>query len=329
MNLTFYENSIRILAYDEKRLKSEWLKADFQYSGGRKGVGSRVTETATAKPELGTYGKKYAIIIGISDYGNLPKMSKSKGALIDLKYTHNDAKAFKQFLETEQLSGGYWDIKYFVNKHATFNNVDKALTGILTRANQRDLIFIFFSGHGRSHPQREKDVYLLTHDFEVNNYRSGFAYRDLLSLIADSKAGHIIAFIDACRSGTIGFGKGNSKGSFNQDVFGERLNQIPENKVVFSSGRGTQLSWEDPELELSVFTHFLLKGLCGAAEEHKHPQFVDLGELASYVQDKVYNHTKNAEQMDIQIPCIWEASGVTHEDFPVAIRQQTKQKTRK
>ena len=82
-----------------------------------------------------------AVVIGISDYQNLPETSTTKGALIDLKYTHNDARVFKQFLETEELSGGQWDIQSFVNDQATTHAVDNALTGILTRANQRDLIF--------------------------------------------------------------------------------------------------------------------------------------------------------------------------------------------
>ena len=291
-------------------------------NNGRKGPVVDVTNRYEEDPEkLGGYLKKSAIIIGISDYKNLPATSQKPGDLVDLKYAHQDANAFRNFIRTSELSGGDWDIRYFVNEEATEKNIDNAITGILSNALSQDLIYIFFSGHGRGHPLREKDVYLLTWDFEPDYYRSGYSYKDLLDLIADSKAKHIIAFIDACRSGTIGFGgKGKSKGNFDQDAFGEALKLIPENRVVFSSGRGTQLSYEDPDLQRSVFTYYLLKGLNGEAEEYQNSQFVDLGELAAYVQNKVYEHTKNSDQMSPQIPRLWEASGVTYDDFPVAVR---------
>ena len=263
LTLSEYDNSVRVLAYDINRLRSDWLRADFQFSDGRKGPDSNVERTKTS--ELGKYGKKYAIVIGIADYENLPSSSHHTGTLIDLKYTDNDANAFKAFLEQEELSGGEWEIKLLVEEKATTENIDNALTTVLTQANKQDLIYVFFSGHGRSHPLKQEDVYLLTHDFEPKNNRSGFAYRDLLNLITDSEAEHIIAFIDACRSGTIGFAKGGTQqGPFDQDILGERLEVIPENKVVFSSGSGTQLSWEDPDLKLSVFTNYLIQGLRGS-----------------------------------------------------------------
>jgi hypothetical protein len=321
LTLAEFENSVTMQAFDQKSLKSNWLKLDFQYRDGRKGPIFYESEDDESPKKLGRYLKKHAIIIGISDYKNLKATSEKPGDLVDLKYTHLDARAFRKFIRTSELSGGNWNIRYFENKEATEKNIDNALTGILSNAFPQDLIYIFFSGHGRAHPQRAKDVYLLTWDFEPDYYRSGYSYKDLLDLIEDSNAKHIIAFIDACRSGTIGFGgKGKSEGNFDQDAFGERLYQIPENRVVFSSGRGTQLSWEDTKKEHGIFTYYLLKGLKGEAEENQNSQFVDLGELAAYVQKKVYEHTKNSDQMAPQSPSLWEAGGVTNDDFPVAIR---------
>ncbi len=287
---------------------------------GRKGIGNGVTEYEELQKRLGGYFKKSAVIIGISDYKNLQEISQNRYEMVDLKYAHRDAQAFRDFLLTPELSGGNWDIHYFENEEATEKDIDNALTRTLTDASSQDLIYVFFSGHGRKHQLREKDVYLLTWDFEPEYYRSGLSYKDLLDLIADSDAKHIIAFIDACRSGTIGFGKGENQGNFDQNAFGERINQIPESKVVFSSGRGTQRSWEDVNLQYSVFTYYLLNGLKGEADEIQNSQFVDLGELADYVQKKVLEHTKKSDEMGLQRPRLWEASGVTNEDFPLAIR---------
>jgi len=317
------ENTFLVRVRDEKDLKSDWVEGNFEYTLGAKGT-KNIKESASTTTTLGNYGKKYAIIIGISDYLNLPKTSKKEGDLVDLKYAANDALAFKRFLENANLSGGQWEIHFFIDDSATTTKVDAALTDILTRANARDLIFIFFSGHGRSHPAREKDVYLLTHDFRLGDYRSGYSYSLLRDLISDTRAEHVLAFIDACRSGTIGF---SSKGDqtqvpLSQKILGERLAQTPANRVIFTSGRGIQLSWEDETFKKSVFTHFLIKGLEGAAPEHKNPQFIDLGELADYVTKQVSEYTKTHPKMVSQIPMLWEKSGVTYEDFPMAIRKK-------
>jgi uncharacterized caspase-like protein len=193
---------------------------------------------------------------------------------------------------------------------------------VFSRATYNDLVFIFFSGHGRSHPLRKNDVYLLTWDFEPEKPRSGYAYRDLWNYIVDSNAKHVIAFIDACRSGTIGLTKGQVEGAFDQEAFGERLKQVPDTKIVFSSGESTQLSWEDLDKKLSVFTYYLLEGLEGKAEDINNPQFVDLGELARFVETKVLEHTMKAGNMAIQKPRLWAPSGIINYDFPVAIRKK-------
>lgn len=321
LQLTTYDNSLRVLAYDEKRLKSDWQRIDFQYESGQKG-GRNVRETVERKPQLGEYGKKYAIVIGISDYKNLQKTAANENELVDLQFAHKDAQDFTAFLQDSTRSGGGWEIHRFINAEATAPQIDETLTRILTLANSRDLIFIFFSGHARSHPLRPGDVYLLTHEFEPAVSRSGYDYSLLIKLIAETNAEHVIAFIDACRSGTIGFGKGDKQPVVDAEAFGKRLEQIRENQVIFSSASGAQLSREDPNLQQSVFTHFLIKGLRGAAADEKFPEFIDLGELYKYVRENVSAHVQRQFKA-AQLPILWEKSGAPDENFPVAIRPNT------
>ena len=58
LNLNTFENRLRAIATDKNRLKSDWLRAEFRFSGGQKEPGSKVTKTITSKsPEqvnLGT-----------------------------------------------------------------------------------------------------------------------------------------------------------------------------------------------------------------------------------------------------------------------------------
>lgn len=289
-----------------------------------KGVDGVVQERHEEVPQLGQYGRKYAIIIGVSNYLYLEAKPTQETGLTDLKYAHKDAVAFKAFFEKPAHGGRDWQFLDLVNSEATMNNVDEALTKTLTEARPNDLIFIFFSGHGRSHPRRPKDVYLLTHDFRPGQYRDGFLYATLRELIVDSKARHIIAFIDACRSGVIGFKGEGYEGRFDQNLLRSRLEDIDDNKVIFTSGRDKQQSWEDDDLQQGLFTHYLLKGLGGAAPERANPQFVDLGELMVYVREKVFEHSKNHREMAIQHPKIFASDGISLEEFPVALRPEKK-----
>ena len=321
VKLTEYDNSLRILAYDANRLKSDWLRIDFQYDKGKKGPGSRVRETTDRRPQLEKYGKKYAIVIGVSDYKHLKKTAANENDLVDLQYAHKDAQAFIAYLQDSTRSGGGWEIYDFINAKATKREMDNTLTRILTLANRRDLIFIFFSGHARSHPL-SGHVYMLTHDFEPGDPRSGYPYRLLIELIAGTKAEHIIAFIDACRSGTIGFGgRGNKKPRVDANAFGQRIEQIRENRVIFSSASGGQLSYEHEVIEHGIFTHFLLQGLQGAAPDEKFPEFVDLGELYKYVRENVQKYAQKHLNAS-QLPILWEKRGAPDENFPIAIRRK-------
>lgn len=203
-------NVLYAYAHDGQGLSTE-IEAHIEFVSETPTKGPLTTTTVITgkRPQLSTYSKKHAVVIGISDYKHLPPTSKVIGSLVDLKYADKDALAFENFLRNESLSGRGWQIHSFSNGQATKSAIEDALTQVLTFANQRDLIFIFFSGHGRSHPLRPQDVFLLTYDFDPDDKRSGLEYSFLRRLIADSKAEHIIAFIDACRSGIIGFAKGN------------------------------------------------------------------------------------------------------------------------
>jgi hypothetical protein len=76
-------------------------------------------------------------------------------SLTDLKYAHRDAKAFRDFLQSN-LSGGQWELTTLVDDEATLHQVDKSLTKTLTQANKRDLVIIFTSGRG-TQPSWEDD----------------------------------------------------------------------------------------------------------------------------------------------------------------------------
>ncbi len=287
-----------------------------------KGVttGSKFGPQSSASQSTIPWGKKYAIVIAVADYDDLLAYNSTSGSgrLHDLRYSEEDGKAFVRFLKDKERSGGAWEIYQHIGPDATTQSVKRTIDSILARATENDLIFIFFSGHARRGPEDASEVYLLTYDFNYDNEYSGIEYNWLKRKIENSEAKHLIAFIDACRSGTVGFAKGSRNPD--HDILGD-LRNLPPTKLIFTSGRGSQRAWEDQNLGMSVFTHYLLEGMKGKAEDSDHDGFVDLGELERYVRESVENHTANNQKMTRQSPRLWERSGLLPENFPVSIRK--------
>ncbi|MDO5970072.1 caspase family protein [Flavivirga aquimarina] len=266
------------------------------------------------------YGKKYAIVIGIADYKDLLSKSieKSKIKLTDLQYAEKDASEFIDFLNNTEKSGGNWIIKKFIGNSAKKSDILKSIDYILTGTKPNDLVYIFFSGHARNTPYDLSEVYLLPYDFEYDDDYSGISYDWLRKKIESSNSEHVIAFIDACRSGVIGYAKGGDNRP-NYQYMGKLNTTIP-NKIIFTAGRGSQQAFEDSKLQNSVFTYFLLKGLYGEATDKDKDGFIDISELRDYVEEKVRKYTSNKTNMNVQIPMLWERKGFIADDFPVSIK---------
>jgi hypothetical protein len=83
-------------------------------------------------------GKKYAIVIGISDY---------PGTANDLKYADDDAKSMKDALINPYRYPSN-NIHLLTDMDATFNNILAAINDVKHKATSNDEVFFFFSGHG-------------------------------------------------------------------------------------------------------------------------------------------------------------------------------------
>lgn len=259
--------------------------------------------------------KKYAILIGVSDYAELDRRARG-GELSDLKYADRDALAFKQFLEAQKRrDGDDWTIECLTNREATGANVDRLLSAILNQAGENDLIYIFFSGHARRHPSTG-ELYLLPYNFRPEEYRDGLDYRDLNNLIKRSRARYIITFIDACFSGS----PGSAKGKNEQLLTAVNSLKLPDNKVVIASSRGEESSYEDERLKQGVFTHYLLKGLQGKAKELNGNNYVELEELLQYLKEKIPAHTMKFFSSP-QTPYEFSVDKSIKYNFPLAVRE--------
>ncbi|MFH0990279.1 MAG: caspase family protein [bacterium] len=237
--------------------------------------------------------QKWAVIVGVSEYQNR--------GIPSLKYADRDAQAFAEFLQKPE-GGGYEPshMRILLNKDATVSNLKEALLDFLTQAIDKDLVMIYFAGHGAPDPARPQNLYLLTHDSDPA--RLGLTafpmwqIEDVLKRYISAR--RIVVFSDACHSGGISADfasrgldvtKTNLINQFMAD-----LSRTKEGTIVFTASAAGEVSQEFSEFSHGAFTYYLLEGMKGAAD-FNNDYTVTINELMQYVEDQVKRKTKGAQ----------------------------------
>lgn len=207
----------------------------------------------------------YAVIVGISDYQLLDYMTG------DLRYADQDARQFSQFLMSQ--AGGNvpnQNIRLLTNKQAGKSAIGRALT-LFQQARPKDRVILFFSGHGLQGAFVPADV-------RPGQPRSLLTYTEVRAYFKASQAGTKLCIADACMSG----------GMRNRQQVPSNTGSLTSNSQValLMSSRATQSSIESGQLTGGVFTHYMLKGLKGAADTNQN-RIVTIRELYRYVAPRV------------------------------------------
>ncbi|MEZ5426365.1 MAG: caspase family protein [Pyrinomonadaceae bacterium] len=243
-------------------------------------------------------GRKYAVVVGISDY------FFTDAGLKNLSYADDDARAVADFLKTPQ--GGRFsssDIKLLLNKDATLGSVRGALEETFRKARAEDLIFIFIAGHGAPDPLATQNIYFLLSDTKVVDMgRTGFLMSDLKQMLdTEVAAERVIVMIDTCHSAGVNQ-KTKSLVSGRDLVQESDENNISNfylTKQLFSeTGRAiltssdiNEVSQESPKWgNHGVFTWALLNGLGGKAD-YNRDKLITMGELFQYTRSAVQKET--------------------------------------
>ena len=236
---------------------------------------------------------RWAVVIGIRDY------AYDGGFFKDLKYADNDANAFAEFLGSSRSpGGGQTHILKLTNHEATAEEMRYALFEYLGQAEENDLVIIFFSGHGARDPGTGND-FLLCYDTNPERLPStAFPMWDISTALRRYiKAQHIIVLADACHSGSISSPPGGKDLAYNPShhalhtiAFGQ------PGRLFFTASEADEISVESEDYSggRGVFTHFLLTGLKGAADENDD-RTITVGELIDYVQDEVEEATNGSQ----------------------------------
>jgi len=244
------------------------------------------------KPQRSASGQpqQWAVVIGISEYSN--------PLIKNLSYADRDARDFAEFLKTP-AGGGFEPerMKILLNKDATLQNVKQALYNFLRQTIDKDLVIIYFAGHGAPEPANPNNNYLLTYDSDPNSLETtAFPMWDVntaLTRYIPSK--RVIVFSDACHSGGISSDlatRGVSLSGTNLiNQYLSDLSKSKEGTIVFTASQAGEVSQELDKFGHGVFTYYLLQGMKGDADIN-NDYTVTIGELMDYVEANVMRQTK-------------------------------------
>ena len=239
-------------------------------------------------------GEHWAFLVGIDDYASLP----------DLRYCANDMFGLREALVAK---AGYSEERVeLITDSDKVNSPYPSVSTILTRlesflANpeigESDTVLVAFAGHGMAHQGKS---YLMAADSsKATKHLDRFAIP--VSAVHDAlvacEARKRILILDACHSA----GRSASRSGSdelrvqNEDILGA------EGIVQLLSCDVDQLSYEDPELEHGVFSHYVIEGLLGRADleaEGNRDEVVTASELSAFVGKHVEAHVRRAFQTD-------------------------------
>ncbi len=234
--------------------------------------------------------KIWAVVVGAASYTHMPP----------LRYTDDDAYQVFAFLKSPE-GGALPDeqVNVLIDENATKGNILNSLRSIFLRADENDVLLFYFSGHGL------KGAFLPVDYDGLDNQLFHEEIKDILRL---SRAKHKLILADACHSGSLLSLKGPLQTILKK--YYRAFEDVSGGTALLMSSKGEEYSLEDGGLRSGIFSHFLIRGLKGAADSDEN-KIVTIQELYDYVFSNVKEYTGN-----VQTPTL---TGTFNQNMPVSI----------
>lgn len=275
-----------------------WLPSPahpISYVPGGKGKDKPAATTAlNDQTDAALVNTLYALVVGTSDY---------KGTTLDLKFPDKDATAYRDMLQLSGtgLFGARMQIKLLTTAKGSTRPTKAAIRAALmefaAKAEPKDVLVVYFSGHGTTWPENSpsSQFYYLSADnesFDLNlpaNRQAAIAQDSLQAWIRGVKARKRILILDACNSGEVV--KQLDEGSKGSTLSSDQRRALERMKdrggfFVLASSSADKLSYEDPRFGHGLLTYSLLNNMPKIAALDKN-NFIDVGKLFQEVREDV------------------------------------------
>lgn len=230
----------------------------------------------------------YALVVGIANYEN---------DRLNLNYSNRDAEVFAEYLRS--AAGGSVpqdNIRLLLDADASTGAIYNALKWLKKKTelariqdeNARNLVYIYFSGHGDVETGTRANLgFLLAYNTPPNNYLNNAVriedLNDYAHTLSVDLGATVILITDACHSGKLA--GSDYRGSY---LVGKALSAAKDREVRIASCNPEELSMEDQRWGggRGVFSWYLVNGLKGLADRNGDYQ-VTLAEIQHYVDSSL------------------------------------------
>ena len=224
-------------------------------------------------------GKRIGLVIG----NNYPHSNN------ELKFAVADASKMKTILENKDICG-FDEVVYLQDE--TSNVASAAVERILKKADN-DLVFIYYSGHGKK--DFEDNLCLMFSDTEEETLFTNSLTFDFISkCIRYPSQKSVVIVLDCCYSGIAEI---RDMGS---DVMGSLKKHTGSGTVILTSTglTGSPTAREDEKLGHGIFTNYLIEGLETGSADKNHDGYVSIDELYDYAFEKTKENSSQSPKRE-------------------------------
>ncbi len=228
----------------------------------------------------------YAVVVGVEDYRDLPRVD----------YAKRDAEMVKKYL-VKSLGYREQNIVLMLNDRVTKSDLEARFERWLPKQvgeNKDSEVFVYYGGHGAPDPNTNQAFLVPYNGDPAFLETTAYPLKRLYKTLGDLPAKQVTVVIDSCFSGAGGRSV-ISKGARPMLVTVENPLLATQNMVILSAAAGNQISSAFPEKRHGLFTYYFLKGLQGEGDTNKDGA-VEVEELYSYLKARVETDARRLNQ---------------------------------
>lgn len=225
-------------------------------------------------------GRRIGLVIG----NNYPNSDK------ELKFSVADAIQVKKILENKDIC--YFDKVVLLN-NKTSRDALTELELLFRDAHQNDLVFIYFSGHGKK--DFTNNLYLLfedTNDELLLATSLPFEYVNKCRNFPGALKASVVIVLDCCYSAAAGMK--------DIDITETLANYCSTGTVILTStgSTGSPTALEDEKLGHSIFTYYLVEGLEKGYADKDDNGYISIDGLYNYASEKTKENSLQSPKME-------------------------------
>ncbi|MEQ8788707.1 MAG: protein kinase [Pirellulaceae bacterium] len=252
-------------------------------------------------PPAATSPVRFSLLVGLN--------YEEHAELAPLRYAERDVEELASVL----VSGGYDEknVLLLTEKLAaeksqltpTKENILRALESISNRCSHEDTLIVALSGHMLPLENDASSAFFVTFDSRLDDRSSMLSLSEVYGQLRACRARTKLVLADFPY-------QGGDPGHPQVQVNSASLSPPRDVAVLLSASAG-QASYESPELERSVFFHYVIEGLAGRADADGDNE-VTLADLATYTESNARKFTLSKFQKP-QAPSLLDASGLSQQ----------------